>query len=196
MIYKSKKDPEITAAFDFEDEKCATTRLIYLTGEKKGKSFVVSNSTLKRWWTPVEDKKENDNPLNLDFEQINKPYKPDVTPHYIPKPQSVIEYEEKKSPKKRVASFTMPTDYEQFADILAERNVAIKKVNSGYISLMDNSKLKLLKTGIGVLASNDVAERIVKKGIQARPCIEKGTPFRFDINSAEEYEWLLEALSE
>lgn len=190
MIYTSKKDPKVTASFDFEDTKCNTTRLIYLTGEKAGTSFVVSNSTLKRWWT-----KESSSPIEVDMEEVNKPYKPDVTPHYIPKPQSVIEYEENKRVKNKV-DFTMPSSYEEFGDLLAEKGVIIKKVNSGYISLPDSTKIKLLRTSIGILASTEIAERFVKRGFKSKPCIEKGTPFRFDITTQKEYDMMLEALSE
>lgn len=189
MKYQSKKDPTIEAAFDFEDEKCKTTRLIYLTGEKRGTSFVIANTTLKRYWTPITD-----NPLHIDVEQVNKPYKPDVTPHYIPKPQSVIEYEERKM--KKLADFDYIKDYDEFADELAKRNVVIKKVNAGYISLSDNTKIKILGKGIGILASEDWAEKFSKNGFIARPCIEKGTPFRFDICTEEDYLKMWDVFSE
>lgn len=197
MKYVSKKDPNIVAAFDFEDTKCATTRLIYLTGEKAGKSFVVSNSTLKRYWKQVETEEvvePQPNPLNIDFEQVSKPYKPDVKPRYIPKPQSVIEYEERKHIRSR-ASFDFPHDYEEFADLLSKTNVVIKKVNTGYISLHDNSKIKLQKN-IAILASQELGEKFVAKGFQSKPCIEKGTPFRLDICNEEEYKLMWEIFNE
>ena len=49
MKYRSKKDPAIIAAFDFENEKCRTTTLIYLTGPKPGYSFTITNSTLSKY---------------------------------------------------------------------------------------------------------------------------------------------------
>ena len=193
MKYQSKKDPTIFATVDSYDEKYKTTILVYETGENKGKSINVASTTLKRWWRKVED----DNPLNIDMEQISKPYKPDVTPHYIPKPQSVIEYEEnKKKARKKVLDFTLPSDYEVFADMLANNSITIKRVNTGYISLPDNTKLKLLTNGIGILASNDVAEQLSKRGLPSKSCIEKGTPFRFDITNAEEYDKMWEALKD
>ncbi|MBR4377283.1 MAG: hypothetical protein IKP50_00125 [Bacilli bacterium] len=208
MKYQSKKDPTITAAFDFENEKFKTTRLIYLTGSKEGQSFEISNSTLKRWWKKLESEeveqnevqKEEvvetvENPLNIDFEKLAEPYHPEVTPHYIPKPQSVIEYEEKKH-KRVKADFDYPKDYETLANLFAERNIKMKKVNRGYISLPDNSKIKILVVGIGILASDELAEKFVAKGFQAKPCIEKGTPFRFDVKNAEEYTKMLEALAD
>jgi hypothetical protein len=208
MKYQSKKDPSIIAAFDFEHEKFKTTRLIYLTGPKEGQSFEISNSTLKRWWKKLESEtvEQNEvqteqvvetveNPLNIDFEQVNQPYHPEVTPHYIPKPQSVIEYEENK--KRRVsATFDYPKDYETLADLFAEHNIKMKKVNRGYISLPDNSKIKILAVGIGILASTELAEKFVAKGFSSKPCIEKGTPFRFDVKNQDEYSKMLGALAD
>ena len=190
MKYQSKKDPSIFATEDSYNEKSKTTILVYETGDKKGKSVSVSSTTLKRWW-----KKVDDNPLNIDMEQVNKPYKSATKRKYIPKPQSVIEYEEnKKKARRKTLDFTMPENYEVFGDMLAKKGIIIKKVNTGYISLPDNTKLKLLTNCIGILASNDVAEQLSKRGIISRPCIEKGTPFRFDIASAEDYDKMWEAL--
>lgn len=205
MKYQSKKDPTITAAFDFENEKFKTTRLIYLTGPKEGQSFEISNSTLKRWWKKLESEPETvqpeevveaqPNPLNIDFEQVNTPYPEPKEKKYIPKPQSVIEYEERKHLRSR-ASFEYPKDYEALADVFAEYNIKMKKVNRGYISLPDNSKIKILAVGVGILASDELAEKFVANGFQAKPCIEKGTPFRFDVKNAEEYAKMLEALAD
>ena len=194
MKYKSKKDPNVIVEYDGENEKCKTTRLKYLTGEKTGKTFDVANTTLKRWWSKIEEKDEN--PLNLDYDKINEPYPEPKEQKYIPKPQAVIDYEENKIKKRAVCTFDMPKDYEQFGDILAERGVELKRVNTGYISLPDNSKLKLLKTGVGILASTDLAEKLAKCGLKSKPCIEKGTPFRFDACNQIDYDTLLEVLSE
>lgn len=208
MKYQSKKDPSIIAAFDFEHEKFKTTRLIYLTGPKEGQSFEISNSTLKRWWKKLENEEveQNEvqteevveaqpNPLNIDFEQVNTPYPEPKEKKYIPKPQAVIEYEEKKH-KRVKADFDYPKDYETLADLFVENNIKMKKVNRGYISLPDSSKIKLLSVGIGILASTELAEKFTARGFQAKPCIEKGTPFRFDVKNAEEYSKMLEALAD
>lgn len=190
MKYQSKKDPNVFAAFDYEDETRKVTRLIYLTGDKAGYSFEITNSTLKMWWNKIETTPEQDA-----ADIINTPYHPDVTPHYIPKPESVIEYENKKSGgNKRRCTFELPSDYEQFADMLVDAGVELKRVNKGYISLPDSSKLKILKVGIGVLATDELGEKFIMKGIKAKPCIEKGTPFRFDIVSENDYETMWEIL--
>ena len=90
----------------------------------------------------------------------------------------------------------MPADYEQFADILASKDVALKGVNKGYIALPDNSKLKLLSTGIGVLASDALGEKLTLKGFKSKACIEKGTPFRFDIKTESDCNTMYEVLSD
>lgn len=192
MMYQSKKDPSIEAAFDFQNEKTKTIRMIYLTGEKAGYSFDIEPSTLKRWWKKMDTTEQEE-----DTARINAPYHPDVTPHYIEKPESVKRYEEEKALRrkgKRVAQFEGPKDYEQFADWLGESNVELKRVNSGYISLPDNSKLKILTSGIGILASQELGEKFIEKGFTARSCIEKGTPFRFDITTQDEYNNMWEIL--
>lgn len=186
MVYQSKKDKNVTASLDFEDTKCKTTRLIYLTGDKKGKSFVVSNSTLKRWWTKVED---NDNPLNIDMEEVNKPYKPDVTPHYIPKPKSVIEYEANKN--KRFNS-NLP----DFNVIVDEIGSNLKKVNenSKYVMFNDKSTLWRKSSYIDVYATEDLWRDLTEAGFQSKVNKDKDRPFSFRISTADEYERLMGVL--
>ena len=185
MIYESKKDPTVTAALDFEDEKCKTTRLIYLTGDKKGKSFVVSNSTLKRWWRKV-----NDNPLNIDMEQVNKPYKPNVKPHYIPKPKSVIEYEENKRKKYN-------SDLPDFDAIVDEIGEYLKKVNenSKYVMFNDKSTLWRKSSYIDVYATESLWGKLTEAGFQSKANKDKDRPFAFRINKKEEYEKFVEVIS-
>lgn len=199
-IYRSKKPDktDLTA----ELVKCpneSTVILKYLTGDEKGKSVTISTSTLKRYWRkePAEDtttEKSAEEILGIDMEEVNKPYKPDVTPHYIEKPESVKEYEESKRRKPK-CEYDLPGNYNDYADLLASKSIKLKSVNSGYISLSDSSKLKLLSNGIGVLASTALGEELAKSGMTSRPCIEKGTPFRFDIKSEEQFDTLNEALA-
>ena len=101
MKYQSKKDTSSIASIEKTDEKYGTVLRKYLTGPDTGKTFSITNSTLKRWWKRVEDEEENtsNNPLSIDIDKVNEPYHPDVTPRYIPKPKSVIEYEAKKGKK-------------------------------------------------------------------------------------------------
>ena len=197
MVYQSKKDEEIKAQLDFENEKFKTVNMIYLTGPNKGKAFTITQSTLKRWWRKFEDNESIRKTIldSIDYEQVNTPYPEPKEQRYIPVPQSVIEYEESRSRRKK-CDFEKPKDYEEFGDLLGSKNVVIKKVNSGYISLPDNSKLKLLSEGIGVLASEELGEKLVNRGLTCKACIEKGTPFRFDIKTQENFDILIEVLSD
>lgn len=199
MIYRSKKDPTITASLDFENEKYKTVNMIYLTGPNKGKAFSISHSTLNLWWeeNPLDEKKCKSILDDIDMEKVNTPYPEPKFQAYIPVPQSVIEYESSKRRKqnREICMFEKPSDYEEFADLLAERNIRMKKVNKEYISLPDNSKLKLQAAGIALLASQTIGEMFINKGCQCKSCPEKGTPFRFDFKTQEDFDMMLEVLS-
>jgi len=188
-IYRSKKKTDVTAKVVKRPNE-TTVILEYVTGDEVGKTTSITTGTLARYWRKEKSVEEI---LDLDTEKINEPYKPDVKPHYIPKPEAVKEYEERK--KKVKCNFTLPTDYEDFADKLTDHDIALKSVNKGYIALADSSKLKLLGSGIGILASDKLGEEFVKKGFSSKPCIEKGTPFRFDIKTEDEYNTMYEVLA-
>ena len=205
MIYKSKKDKNILAKVVEQDEERKTVILEYITGEQSGKTFNITTSTLKRWWSKVneseiesidisvETPKEIPSVLkNLDYEKINTPYPEPKEQKYIPKPKSVIEYEEKK--KKVKCEIKLPDNYEDFATELSDKNIKIQRVNKGYLALEDTTKLKLLSTGIGVLATDKLGNELSLNGLQCRECIEKGTPFRFDIKTQEQYDKLITVL--
>ena len=185
MKYQSKKNPEVFAAFDMANEKYNTTRLIYLTGENKGKSFDVSNSTLKRWWKKVENEniESEESILGIDMEQVNKPYHPNVTPHYIPKPQSVIEYEEK---KKKKFNSDLPK-FEEIADTFGE---FLSKINetSQYIKFKHGTTLWRKSAYIDIYATEDIFIKLAEAGLQSSPNKDKVRPFAFRIKSLEEYE--------
>lgn len=202
MKYQSKKDPEIIAAFDFANEKFNTTRLIYLTGDKAGTSFDVSNSTLKRWWKPLTDEvseeevteaeitekevseESNDNPLNIDMEQLNQPYQPNVTPHYIPKPQSVIEYEEKK--KNRTFNLALPS----FEDICEMFGANLAKINetSQYVKFKDGTTMWRKSGWIDVYATEDTFAKLAESGLTSKPNKDKVRPFAFRLSTQEDFD--------
>ena len=196
MIYQNKENPEITASLDFENPKFMTVNMIYLTGPEKGKSFTITNSTLHNKWRekPIDEAECKSFLDTIDMKKVNEPYPEPKFQTYIPVPKSVLEYEASKIKKKK-CTFNKPENYDVFADILAERGVKIARVNSGYIALPDTSKLKLLTTSIGILSANDLAVKFVTAGFVCKPCPEKGTPFRFDICTQEEYDKMLEVLS-
>jgi hypothetical protein len=195
-IYTSKKNPDVTAKIVKKPNEM-TVILEYLTGDKAGETTTITTSTLQRYWkkSEVEEQKSVAEILNVDMDEVNKPYAPEVTPHYIPKPESVVEYEENKKRTRSKRTFDVPTDYDTFANILAENGVKMKRVNKGYISLPDNTKLKLLGGGVGILASGYVAEAFAQAGYKSRACIEKGTPFRFDITTEDAYNNMYKILS-
>lgn len=188
MKYQSKKDPTIFATVDSYDEKFKTTILVYETGENKGKSINVASTTLKRWWKKVED----DNLLNIDMEQVNKPYKPDVVPHYIPKPQSVIEYEENK--KKARYNSDLP-EFSQIADTLGEYCVKINE-GSKYVKFKDGKGTTLWRKSkyLDVYATEIVWEAMTHEGFVSSPNKDKDRPFHIRINTIEEYNTFVEVI--
>ena len=193
-VYISKKNPDVTAKI-LKKPNDVTVILEYLTGDKKGSTTSISTGILKRYWKRDGERTVEDI-LNVDMDEINKPYPEPKEKKYIPKPEAVVEYEErKKRSNKILLDFELPANYEVFADILAERHVGIKRVNSGYISMPDSSKLKLLSNGIGVLASTELAEQLVTFEMTSKPCIEKGTPFRFDVCTQKQFDDLIFVLS-
>lgn len=185
MKYQSKKDPTVTAAFDFEDEKCKTTRLIYLTGDKAGNSFVVANSTLKRYWTPITD-----NPLNIDVEQVNKPYKPDVTPRYIPKPESVIEYEARKSKKFNADLPIFDVMADKFASNLSKINE-----NSSYVKFKDGTTMWRKSACIDIYATESTWVKLTEGGFTSTPNKDTVRPFHIKISNADEFEKVVTILN-
>lgn len=208
MTYRNKKDPTVTAVLDFEDPKYKTVQMIYLTGENKGKSFSINHSTLKMWWEEVKSddvktekpKSKTEKPKSvldkIDYDQVNTPYPEPKKQKYIPVPQSVIDYENRYKVTRKKGDFTTPNNYEEFADLLAKHNIKIKRVNTGYISLWDNSKLKLQNGRIALLASTDIGSELSSKGFKCEKCIEKGTPFRYNFTTQEDFETMLGVISD
>lgn len=187
--YQSKKDPEVYASFDLENEKYSTVTMIYLSGENKGKSFSITTSTLKRWWKPVdEEEKSTLEILNVDVEQLSKPYKPDVTPRYIPKPQSVIDYENKKSRK----NFDIP-DFEKIVEVFGSILTKVNE-NSCYIKFADKTTLWRKASTIHIYANEDSAVKLSTAGLLSTANKDKDRPFKFEIKTDEEFEKVKEAL--
>lgn len=55
MMYVSKKNEEVRAKVIQEEEKYGTVLLEYVSGEKVGKNFSITTSTLKRWWRKADE---------------------------------------------------------------------------------------------------------------------------------------------
>lgn len=186
MKYRSKKDPEVTAAFDFQDEKTKVNHMIYLTGEKAGYAFEISSSTLKRWWTKVDATQEE---INSDI--INAPYHPNVTPHYIPVPDSVKEYEAMKTKKRR------NNDLPDFESMVEEFAVATQRINesSKYIALKDSQTTIWRKsTCIDIYADEMMWERFVVEGLESKPNKDAKRPFAIKVKTEKDYERMRNAI--
>lgn len=126
IIYQSKKDETVKAKLLSQDEKYGTSLLEYTEGKDAGKTVSITNSTLKRWWKKVEEDKKVEGALKIDYEKVNTKYPEPVEQKYIPKPQSVIEYEEKRRKKYNNELPTQDEMVEHFSSLLS-------KINKTYI---------------------------------------------------------------
>ena len=139
-MYQSKRNPEIKAKLESKDEKFKTVILEYVSGNEAGKTISITESTFKRWWKKVEDEivsepiieKKASDILNLDYDKINEPYPEPTKQKYVPIPDSVIEYEEKKKVRYNADLPTQDDMIEQFGKKLSkintERQGLIKKL--------------------------------------------------------------------
>lgn len=188
-IYTSKKHPEVTAEV-VKQPNDTTVILRYLTGNEVGKSITITTGTFKRYWKKtdvVEESKSALDVLGVDAEKLNEPYKPEVTPHYIPKPESVKEYEEK---KKRVK-----VDVPEFETIVDQIGFICSKVNTGFVRLRDSKTTIWRKAGgVYVYADNDVWEALTKSGFTSKPNKDKDRPYAFEIKDMDSYNTLVDSL--
>lgn len=209
MMYQSKKDSNVTAEVQSYDEKYKTVTMLLKTGPEAGKSLSITSSTLKRWWKQLdengnevkseeeqvsEDKTEacenpegSTMPLGVDEAQVNKPYAPDVTPHYIPKPESVEKYEKRQRAKR------YNSDLPGFEELKEKLDKHASKVNdtSNYIKLQDKSTVWRKSSGIFVYASEDLGCKLTEGGLVGSANNDKDRPFAFKITTMEEFEKLM-----
>lgn len=185
MNYVSKKDPSVIAKVVEQNEKYKTVILEYLTGENAGKTISITTSTLHRWW-----EEDNSQPVKIDYEVVNTPYPEPKTQRYIPKPQSVIEYEEKKAGKKN-------TDLPTFEKMVEDMGAYSCKVNerSSYLKLNDKSTVWRKSSKIDVYASEELWIKLTNLGFTSSANKDKDRPFAFTIKSADEYSKLLEVVT-
>lgn len=196
-IYRSKKPDktDLTAELVKRPNE-GTVILKYLAGDEKGKSVTISTSTLKRYWRKeqAEDtttEKSAEEILGIDMEEVNKPYKPDVTPHYIEKPESVKEYEENKRRKRH--NVELP----EFEDIVEKVGSISCKVNSNYVKLNDKATTVWRYSGfIACYATTDVAEQLSKAGLTSAPNKDTVRPFSFIVKDVDSYNTLIDTLVE
>ena len=186
MRYQSKKDATIYAKLASKDEKFGTVILVYETGESVGKSISVTTSTLKRWW-----KKLDDSPVpavNIDVDKLTEPFPEPKEKKYVPKPQSVIDYE---NSKKRIKC-DLP-EFEDLADVFGS---ICKKINesSKYVKLNDETTMWRKASFLAVYASETTWTRLTEAGFTSKANKDKIRPFAFTIKTMEEYERLKKAL--
>ena len=202
MKYQSKKDENVTATLISENEKYKTATLKYDSGDDEGKTFDVSQSTLKRWWKKVDSVKDDNsaptenNSLDIDPEVVNQPYAPNVTPHYIPKPDSVIEYEENK--KKRRGSYnedvpTFDVIVESFGSILVKVNETSK-----YVKFKDGKGTTLWRKNsyIDIYATQEVFELLTNVGFVSEVNKDKDRPYHIRITTHDEWEKMSKVIIE
>lgn len=187
--YQSKKDETIFAVVEREEEKYGTTLLIYTSGPNSGKSFSLTNSTLKRWWKIVSVS-ESENPLNIDLNKVAEPYKPDVTPHYVKKPESVINYEESKKTRKTKDLPTLDTVVEDLGAWLNSINEL-----SNYVKFKNDTTLWVKHSAVDIYATEAAWSRLTEAGFMSKPNKDKVRPFAFKLTTMEEYKKSVKALS-
>lgn len=195
MQYKSKKTGEL-AHFDSRDEKYGTTTLVYDSGDKKGTSFQVTGSTLKRWWKKVDDSNEQtstDEELksvaDIDVDKVNEPYPEPTEKKYIPKPEAVKKFEARNKRVRGKYNDTLP-DYEGATEQVAK---ALKKVNKGYAIFKNGSSLHRLNPAIVIYAEEQYKEILEGLGLEAEDnSKDEVRPFKFVIKDVDTWNSFVE----
>lgn len=191
-IYSSKKPGKSDVKAELVKAPNENTVILkYLTGEHKDKTVTITTGTLKRYWreeTETTPKKTATEILGIDMDEVNKPYKPDVKPHYIPKPESVKEYEENKRKKH---NFDLP----EFDSIVEQIGFICCKVNTNYVKLNDKASTVWRYAGyIACYCTEEVWQSLTKAGLQSQPNKDKYRPFGFIIKNKGDYDKLIETL--
>jgi len=177
MKYRSKTDLSLVAQVYEVDEKRKTTSLEYLTGEEKGKTICITNPTLKRWWTPIDDEA-------LESDDSGLKFVPKKKPKYVPKPPAVVEYEERRAAK--INNNELPS-FHEVANIFAEA-LARAQARSKYVMFHDGTTLWRKTHCIDVYANTDTAEKLVKSGLKAKPNKDRFRPFHIRLENKVDYE--------
>lgn len=189
MKYTSRKDNTITA--ELVKQNAATVILKYLTGPEVDKTITISLGTLKRWWSPVTDEDSSESVLGIDSEKVNEPYAPNVTPHYIEKPQSVIDYE-KKAHSKRTND-----DIPGFEQVVNDLGSVSKKVSekSEYLTLSDGlSTVWRKKSCIDAYVVDNVWQACSEAGLNSTANKDTKRPFAIKVTTSEQYEKFVNAV--
>ena len=194
MKYQNRKDPSKIAEVVKEEPKYNTLILKILQGDGEGKQISITTSTLKRYWKRIEETESAEETslaqeMNIDMAKVNEPYPEPKEKKYIPKPQSVVEYEAKQA--KRYNSLVP-----EFSDIADTFSEILKKVNenSKYVMFKDGSTLWRKSGWLDMYVTEAVWTKLTELGFESKPNKDKDRPYAFRITSAEEYEKIVEAL--
>ena len=186
-IYTSKKHPNVTAKI-VKEPNTATVILEYLTGDEVGKTVTVSTSTLKRWWSKEKSANEI---LGVDNDELNQPYPEPKEKKYIPKPQSVIEYEEKKRNK---FNKDLPK-YEELIDILD--SIYYKRYDKdSHFLFRDNSSVWRKSSCIDSYVTEELWIKLTEAGFTSKPNKDSKRPYAIHITTSEEWDKFLSVLKE
>lgn len=190
-IYSSKKQGKSDVKAELIKRPNDNTVILkYLSGEHKDKTVTLTTGTLKRYWREEKSEKSVEEILNIDMDEVNKPYKPDVKPHYIPKPDSVKEYE---ANKRNRHNFDLP----EFETIVEQIGFICCKVNTNYVKLNDKASTVWRYAGhVACYCTEDVWSKLTEAGLQSSPNKDKYRPFSFIIKSKDDYDKLIDALVE
>ena len=194
MRYKSKKDPTLYANF-VNTMESGEVMLMYETGPKAGNPFTISVNTLKRWWEKVnsEDTEDDIDSFleSIDEEVINEPYEPDVTPHVMEKPQSVIDYENIPNRNKKVSELP---EFEDMVKLVESKTSRINE-NSKYVTFSDGkSTMWKKKAYINIYATEKFAEPIILAGVKAFVNKDTKRPVGFKITSKKDFDSAINAI--
>ena len=187
-IYTNKKHPEVTAKIVKQPNE-STVILEYLTGDEIGKTVTVTTGTLKRWWSKSTEKSANEI-LGVDADELNEPYPEPKEKKYIPKPQAVVEYEEK---KKSRFNNDLPK-YEDLEGLLDD--IYFKKYDKdSHFMFKDKSTLWRKSSCIDLYVTEELWTKFTEAGFTSKPNKDKDRPFAIKVATNEEWNLCLSVLN-
>jgi hypothetical protein len=187
-IYTNKKHPEVTAKIVKQPNE-STVILEYLTGDEVGKTVTVTTGTLKRWWGKSTEKSANEI-LGVDADELNEPYPEPKEKKYIPKPQAVVEYEEK---KKSRFNNDLPK-YEDLEGLLDD--IYFKKYDKdSHFMFKDKSTLWRKSSCIDLYVTEELWTKFTEAGFTSKPNKDKDRPFAIKVVTNDEWNLCLSVLN-
>ena len=187
-IYTNKKHPEVTAKIVKQPNE-STVILEYLTGDEIGKTVTVTTGTLKRWWSKSTEKSANEI-LGVDADELNEPYPEPKEKKYIPKPQAVVEYEEK---KKSRFNNDLPK-YEDLEGLLDD--IYFKKYDKdSHFMFKDKSTLWRKSSCIDLYVTEELWTKFTEAGFTSKPNKDKDRPFAIKVVTNDEWNLCLSVLN-